>query len=479
MRNCGKNLIPNYEFLTPNYIMRFLRFIFSRFFFCVTVIAALIVAIIFLCIYIHSLLPAAAAIALAYVISVIAATALLSGNSPAEFKCGWLVLIVALPIGGAVLYFLSCLSRRKKEGGQGALCPSSCTSYEYFTDGAAYLYRLITLISAARRRVYLEYYIVSKGHIWDLIREELFKALKRGVDVKIIYDGLGSALRAPTKDFKRLRRAGAEIKVFNKLLPLPLYRLNFRDHRKIAAIDCNAVFLGGVNIADEYAGLTFPHGFWKDGGALFFGDIAAVYSDLFLRSFGGKNCDCPQSPRIRENQPIPITPVTDEPEIHGSIYEDELAGAIYAAKERVLIFTPYLCMGDKLRDALYFAVRRGVAVKIIVPHIPDKKLTYAITRAYCEELCENGVEIFTYTPGFMHFKGTVCDDKAYLGSHNFDFRSMRLNYECGVFGGERLALDLSRDFDNCAALSEKFRSRRNTRFVRLSRALLRLFAPIV
>ncbi|MDE7087823.1 MAG: PLDc N-terminal domain-containing protein [Clostridia bacterium] len=230
-----------------------------------------------MCFYVHSLLPAAAAVGLSYALGLIAALCLLFGDSPSEFKCGWLIIIVALPVGGAVLYYLSYLSRCQKCQKAAALPEATCFSYEYFSDGAPFLDRLINLVSSAKKEVFLEFYIISKGHIWGALCRELRKALRRGVTVKIIYDGLGSALRAPKSDFKALKRNGAQIKVFNKILPLPVSRLNFRDHRKIAVIDGEAVFLGGVNIADEYANLSSPHGHWKDGGAVFFGQIAAVY----------------------------------------------------------------------------------------------------------------------------------------------------------------------------------------------------------
>lgn len=459
--------------------MRLLKFVFSRFFICITVIAALVAAIIFLCVYIHSLLPAAAAIILSYLISLIAALILLAGDSPAEFKCVWLIVIVALPVSGAVLYFLSRLSRRQKPSKKSSpMPPSSCSSYEFFPDGTTFLDRMISLISTSKRQVFLEFYIISKGHIWGALCRELKIALARGVEVKIIYDGLGSALRAPKKDFKELVREGAQIKVFNRLLPLPVSRLNFRDHRKIAVIDNDAVFLGGVNIADEYANLCSPHGYWKDGGALFFGNIAAVYSRLFSASFNGENPAWgAHMPQITEK--YPLFPVADEPERAGGYCEDLLASALYAARERAYIFTPYLCMGDKLHGALVFAARRGADVKIIVPEIPDKKLTYAITRSYCERLVGEGVKVYTYTPGFMHFKAAVCDDRVLLGSYNLDFRSMRLNYECGVMAGSDLAAEIARDFVSCLALSRPFTTKKRGAAGRLSLSLLRLFAPLV
>ena len=171
--------------------MRLLKFIFSRFFICITVIAALTAAIIFLCVYIHSLLPAAAAVALAYAISVAAALSLLAGDSPSEFKYGWLTLIVALPVAGSVLYFISYISRAHRSRRDVLPPPATCVSYEYFADGATLLDRLTALISAANRQVYLEFYILSKGHIWGAILRELKKALARGVEVKNIFRRLG------------------------------------------------------------------------------------------------------------------------------------------------------------------------------------------------------------------------------------------------------------------------------------------------
>lgn len=456
--------------------MRFLKFVFSRFFICITTIAALVAAIIFLCVYIHSLLPAAAAIIVSYLFSLIAALVLLAGDSPAEFKCVWLIVIIALPAAGAALYFLSRISR-SRDLPLSAPPASSCISYEYFADGATFLDRIISLVSTAKRQVLLEFYIISKGHIWGAFYRELKKALDRGVEVKIIYDGLGSALRAPKRDFKELERAGAQIKVFNKLLPLPVSRLNFRDHRKIAVIDGNAVFLGGVNVADEYANLTSPHGYWKDGGALFFGNIAAVYSRIFLAAFNNEEPDWgAYMPETTEN--YPLAPVVDRPE-SGGYCEDLLASLLYSAKERVHIFTPYFCMGDKLHAALIFAARRGADVKIIIPGTPDKKLTYAVTRSYCERLAGEGIKIYTYTPGFMHFKAVVCDGAALIGSYNFDFRSMRLNYECGVLADRELAYEIERDFASCLALCKRYAGKKRRAGDRAALTLLRLFSPLV
>ncbi len=455
--------------------MRLLRFLFSRLFICLFVIAALVAAIIFLCVYIHSLLPAAAALGLAYFMSAAAALALFCKHSPAEFKCAWLTLIVAFPIGGAALYFLSYISRVQRSEAPLLFPPAGCDRYEYFSCGSDFLRALTQLISAAKLRIYLEFYIIASGKVWKEVCKGLTAAVARGVEIKIIYDGFGSALRVPKADFKKLKRAGVKIKVFNRLLPVPASRLNNRDHRKIAVVD-GAVMTGGVNIADEYAHIVSPYGYWKDGGALFTGQIADVYAGIFTAAFNGT---APKADYRTENAPLRFIPVADEPELCDGAMEQSLAAAIYGAKRRVYIFTPYLCGGDKLCGALKYAAANGADVKIIIPAVPDKKLTYAISRTFGENLLNDGIEIYMYTPGFMHFKGGVIDDNAYLGSYNFDFRSMRLNRENGVWGGKRLSDDVAADFKNCLALSAPLEKRPHSPAARLWRSLLCLFAPLV
>ena len=482
--------------------MRIFKLIFSRLFICLLIIAVFIVAIIFLCIYIHSVLPVAVVLLFAYVLSVSACVMLFSSDSPSEFKCAWLVAIIMLPVVGATLFFLTRTHTVK--GREERVMPiSSYYRSKYYDDGADYLEELTRLISLAKESVYLEFYIIAKGDIWQGIYKNLLSALQRGVEVKIIYDAVGCAMRLPKRDFKRLKRAGAQIRSFHKPLPLPLYSINVRDHRKIAVIDKRYAFTGGVNVADEYAHLTSPHAFWKDGGAMFEGEIAIVFAELFLKLFDGiekkkRRSDKPTSPVHNDSKSdvkpphltlsegftkpekklTPALPIADSPHSN-AIFENEIAKAIYCAERRVHIFTPYLCLGEKLCDALAYARQKGADVKIIIPAVPDKKLTYAISLTYGARLLERGVEVYTYTPGFMHFKGMVCDGKGYIGSYNFDFRSTRLNFENGVLFGGELTVQLEKDFLRSLALSKPLPQRRRNALNKLKDSLLCLFAPLV
>lgn len=445
------------------------------------IIAVLTTAIIFLCVYIHSLLPVATALCLAYALSTIACYHLLSGDSPSEFQRGWLVVILLLPVGGAVLYFISRPPRvQPLQNTPPPLC--GYTQSQYFDDGATLLKKLTQLISSAQKSVLLEYYIIAKGRVWSGIYTALLSALDRGATVKIIYDGVGSATRAPKRDFKKLRARGAKIKTFHKPIPLPVYRLNVRDHRKIAVVDSVYFITGGVNIADEYAHITCPHAFWKDGGAMFKGSIALAYENIFLHTFNAIDCDqtietSHEKYYIRSGENA-VCAIADNP-YRGADFEDEVARAVYSAKSRVHVFTPYLCLGEKLCDALSYAKKRGVDIKIILPSIPDKKLTYAISLTYGQKLLERGVEVYAYTPGFMHFKAMVCDNKVFLGSYNFDFRSMRLNYENGVVCNGMLAERAEVDFSECLALSQPLSPKKCGAITKLKRSVLCLFAPLV
>lgn len=460
--------------------MRFLRFIFSRLFFCILFIAAIFTAIIFLCLYLQTLLPVALGVLAAYALSILSALFLLLRDGDNDYKCAWLALIAALPVVGAILYAFSCTGGKKSHLNQPLPLPVSYLKSEYFKDGARYLKRLNQTIAAARSFVYLEYYIISKGKIWSALCEELEKAIARGVRVYIIYDGLGSTMHTPKKDFKRLLASGAQIKVFNKLKPFPVSKLNSRNHRKIAAIDGETVFLGGVNIADEYANISSPHGYWKDGGIMLTGDIAKEYANIFLRDF---NCDIEQETEISEQSELPLShavvPVADAPDNKNTFCKELVTAKIYAAKKRVCILTPYLCVGEKLKDALVYAAERGVSVQIIIPEVPDKKLTFEISLTFAEQLINSGVEVYRYTPGFMHAKCVICDDEALLGSYNFDYRSMNLNYECGVWAGGELAKTAYEDFAESKIISAKMSSCKVDVLRKIARGALKLFAPLV
>lgn len=454
--------------------MRVFRFVFSKLFICLFTVVALCAATAFFCLYLHSLLPIGVAICLAYALSVGATLYLLRMPYQAHTKCAFISLIIFLPVVGATLCLI-CLASSPRQTCGKRIPQTSYTHLQYFNDGGTLLQKLIEEISSAQKFVYLEFYIISKGEVWSDICTQLLNALDRGVQVKIIYDGLGSALKSPKKDFKRLIAAGAKIKTFNKPTPFPLSRLNVRDHRKLAIIDDDFALLGGINLADEYAHKTRPYGFWKDGGVIFYGNAALTFKEVFLSLFEGR------APKFKNQaqKGNALAVVADSPDRGGGVFENEVAAKIYAAKSKIFIFTPYLCLNEKLFDALAFAALNGVEVAILIPGVPDKRLPYAITKIYANELMAYGVSVYKYTHGFMHFKGAVFDDLAYIGSYNFDMRSTRLNYEVGVFAKGELASELEKDFAACRAVSLPLEQSKQGCAKKLFCGALRLLAPLI
>lgn len=453
----------------------FFHFVFSRLFVCLILIAAYIAAVIFLCFTLPAMLTFGVAAAGMYVLSAAIALVLITRDGAPEYKAAWLCFIAAVPVLGAVTYvvcqykIMPC--ERTLHYAGCALPPRICyDKLVYFDSGTPYFEELFAAVERAEKTVWLEYYIIADGKIFTRLYAALTRALGRGVEVRIIADGLGSALRLPGRKLRKLRRAGAQFRIFHKLFPLPLARLNFRDHRKIAVIDGKIAFSGGINIADEYAGLTSPHGCWKDTGFSVTGQAARFFAQLFLSVWSGcRTADVPESGGGKSLQPV-----YDAPPVQSGLCENMLLGKIAAAESRIWIFTPYLCPDERLKQTVAFAAERGVEVKIIIPHIPDKKLTFILSRSYARELQQRGVEVYEYTPGFMHAKCAICDDVCLIGSYNLDFRSMHLNYECGVIADGETTDKVAADFSSCLALSSPVAKRRKNPLA----ALLKLFAPL-
>ncbi len=469
--------------------MRKTSFFFSLNFLYLLMIAAETAAIVFLCLYLPSVLPVAAAFVGVWLLNLVAIALIAARRGSPEINRALALFVTALPVAGAVIYFFTACGKRQSghfkienanpqtESERAALnCGAGCgAEYDnavYFKNGTDYFAALFREIRSAQKRVCLEYYIVSRGRIFSELFSALQRARKNGAEIFIIMDGIGSAFRCGRKELKKLKSV-AEVKIFHKLAPLPYSRLNFRDHRKIASIDGRVAFTGGINIADEYANVKSPHGYWKDTGVAVYGSAAAIFEGMFLSVLRKKHTAvCPEGGDSR------CLVYGDRPPNNAGFCEDLYAYAIANAKERVHITTPYFCAGEKLFSALAFAAARGVDVRIIIPHIPDKKYAFELSKASAAELEKRGIKFYEYTPGFMHSKSMVCDDLLYIGSYNFDYRSMRLNYECGVALSGRAAEDAERDFWECLRLSAPLCDT-PSKLRRAYRFFLKLAAPLM
>lgn len=469
--------------------MRKLRIVFSLNFIYILLIAAQVAAIIFLCLAVPSVIPIAAAYAGTFLLSAITAAVLLVRGGGCESKCAWFVLIAGLPVAGSVIYL--CATARGRRCGilkvrtgtvdklsacAVEMCGTCAAGYdraEYFKDGATLFERLFFEIKRAKSRVCVEFFIVSCGHIFDLFLEALSKAKQNGAEIKILIDGVGSAFKLRRKDVERLKQSGAEVKVFHRITPFPRSRLGFRDHRKIVTVDGKLVFTGGINLADEYANINSPYGVWKDTGVAVFGGVAQIFEGMFKAMWDGK-AEIPFEGG-GENFCLPYC---DRP--FGRTFCEELyLHKISSARERVHIMTPYFCVSEKLAGALQFAARRGVDVKVILPHVPDKPYVFELSKASAQSLAPSGAKFYEFTPGFMHAKAVICDDEVFLGSYNFDFRSMRLNYECGIMFDKSICDEVEQDFLECLSLSEPLTHGKISPARRFSRFILRLFAPLI
>lgn len=469
----------------------FLKRVFSLNFLYVLLIAAETAAIIFLCLYIPSVMPVTAAFVGIWLCTLITAAAAVSRGASPEINCAVALMIIALPVAGAVIYLIAA-ARRKRYGGVAltgvspesgleAACFKTCgicavpyTRAEYFADGGEYFTRLFTEIARAKKSVYLEYFIMCRGRIFSQLVSALAAAKRNGAEIRIILDGIGCAFKLGGKDIKKLKTAGAEVKIFHRLKPLPHSRLNFRDHRKIAAIDGKIAFTGGINIADEYANTDSPYGYWKDAGVAVYGGAARVFEAMFLSLWDGR-CEI-TAPQGEGEKCLPFY---DFPPNRPSFAESAFLYAVSAAKERVHILTPYFCVSEKLYTALALAAMRGVDVRIILPHIPDKKYAFELSKACAERLMPSGVRFYEYTPGFIHAKLMTCDDGVYIGSYNFDYRSMRLNCECGLFMRGAVAERAERDFRECLRVSSPMKNVRISPLRKALRFVLKLAAPLM
>ena len=453
-------------------------------------IAAEIAAIIFLCVWLPAYVPVTAVVILIWALNLVSVMiAYFKGASP-EISCSVILMIIAFPIAGALIYLFSLFTKKWRglvnvegaepqsgeENAVKALCGTGGVGYEsavYLKSGMEYYNLLFEEIGRAKHHVYLEYFIVHRGKIFNGLLSALRSARRNGAEIKFIIDGIGSAFKIGRREKKLLRAAGVEVKVFHRLKPLFYTGLNNRDHRKIAVIDNRVVFTGGFNIGDEYANVESPFGYWKDSGVAIYGEAAGVFGAMFLSVWNRDN----QTEVVGSGKRRCI-PFYDSPPRLSGVAENIYMTAISSAQKRVHILTPYFCAGEKINAALSLAAMRGVDVRIIIPHIPDKKYAFELSRTCASRMMHSGIKFYEYTPGFMHAKNMVCDDRAFIGTYNFDFRSLRLNYECGVVFGDDICDEVERDFAECIKLSMPFSPQKVNPFRSLYRFFLKLFAPL-
>ena len=361
---------------------------------------------------------------------------------------------------------------------------------KYYAFGEKVFPDMVADLESAEKYVYIEYFIIEAGKFWDTMVEILERKAKAGVDVRVMYDDLGSIATYSPKDIKALEAKGIKCIAFNPFMMIRS-QLNNRDHRKIMVIDGRVAYSGGINLADEYINETHPFGVWKDLAFRITGSAVQSYTYMFAEFWDAFSPD-----KIPEGllQKSAYEVVTDEsngyilPYYDSPMRKEAASNVLFTemlsmATDYVWFYTPYLMLGDALMDAFVRAAQRGVDVKIMMPGIPDKKTVFRIGRSYYEELLQAGVKIYEYTPGFVHAKAVVMDDKlAGIGTVNLDYRSLFLHFECySVFYKADIVDELKQDF--MATLKEcnerTLDNLKRTNGSRIVDSVLRLAAPLL
>ncbi|WP_281526056.1 cardiolipin synthase [Intestinibacter bartlettii] len=463
-------------------------------------------------------------------LSIIIVFIIINNKSNPSYKIAWIVPVMIFPIFGGLFYLLyggNKLSTReklkmviqniemtnslkqddeiiKKIGDKSiyaknqseyilnyAKCPVyNNTETTYFKIGEEKFEALLRELKKAEKFIFLEYFIIQEGKMFNSILEILEEKAKQGVDVRLIYDDVGCIVTLPHNYKNTLEAKGIKCRVFNPIKPFFTRRLNNRDHRKIVVIDGDVGFTGGINLADEYINEYEKHGYWKDAGIMLKGDAVWNLTVMFLSMWDyidNKEEDYIKfkpSKNKYYNSKGYVQPFDDSPLINEPIGETVYLNLINKAKDYIYINTPYLIIDNEMATALKIAAKSGVDIKIVTPYIPDKKFVHAVTKSYYESFIKDGIEIYEFTPGFMHAKTFVVDDEyGVVGSINLDFRSLYLHYECGVWLYKTESIKSMKDdyletLKRCHKVTME--ECKNTSSIRkVLRLIIRMFAPLL
>ena len=462
-------------------------------------------------------------------LSVIMCLALIRQDSTVpEFKISWMILFMLMPVQSGLLYLLwgnkrpvFGLRRRLERAGQAmdstrrpdpaaeeqlekadpraamtakylhdyAPAPvCSGTAVKYYPDGQSMFADMLPALRSAEHSIYVESFIIGMGEMWGQIHEILRQKAAAGLDVRVIYDDAGCLSLLPHNYAEILQADGIRAFSFNRCVPVLNLVMNNRDHRKIMVIDGKIGFTGGVNLADEYINKLKRFGYWKDSGVRLEGPGATSLAGIFLTFWKAKYPDEEIDPArdLPEVKPQEtdclVQPFADSPVDREAVAKNTYLELINQAQKRLYICTPYLILDNDLLSCLRLAAKRGVDVRIYTPGVPDKPTIYQLTRSYFPHLLRAGVKIYSYTPGFLHAKTWLVDDRiAAVGTVNLDYRSLYLHFENSVllYGGavlDDVRRDLAEIEKESAAVT--LADCRTGFFGTLYSAVLRLVAPL-
>lgn len=480
------------------------------------------------------------------VVAIMMAIILNSRENP-SIKLSWCFLVGLFPILGSVVYFVikydlgyrvnqkrisytEMLSRKYLPNQENLLAElkekdiqtyhisqylhKNCGSLvsknnevKYFPSGEKMFEEMKIQLETAKEYIFLEYFMIAPGEMWNSILKILEKKAKEGVDVRILYDGSCSVYLLPYKYPKQIEEMGIKCRMFSPPIPFLSTHYNNRDHRKIMVVDGKVAFTGGVNLSDEYINVDRPFGHWKDVGILLKGDAVYDFTVMFLQMWSAtekKKIEEIEFPDMRKylnktsysiegdiKQSIDglmrkgyVIPYADNPVNDENTGENVYIDILNQAKEYVYIMTPYLILDNEMLSAITFTAKRGVDVRIILPHIPDKWYAFVLAQSNYKVLIEAGVKVYEYTPGFVHAKVFVSDnERAVVGSVNLDFRSLYWHYECAAYLYHVPAIaDIYKDFICTQVLCEEVTKesiKKISVFSKISAFFFKIVAPLM
>lgn len=452
-------------------------------------------------------------------------------NSPEnpDYKIPWLLFVLVVPVAGFMIYLMfydrklskkyvkrldkisdqqirtkdeQCLAKLEAKDKQAylnakLLCKLAGTNLyqntdaQYFDMGEKLFAAMLEDLKKAEKFIFLEYFIVEQGIFWNSILDILKEKAANGVEVRVIYDDVGCMCTLPGDYYKTLRSQGIKAVCFSRLKGQADNEFNNRSHRKIMVIDGKVGYTGGVNIADEYINEKVLFGLWKDVGIRLEGEAVSQLTSIFLADYE-MNVKTPVeefAPYFSYSASVEnngyVIPFADGPRpmFKHRVAKTMIMNMLSQAEDYVYMMSPYLIIDNELCQAMEDAAMRGIDVRIITPHIPDKKIIFAMTRSSYKRLMDAGVKIYEFEPGFVHAKVYISDDQyAIVGTINLDYRSLVHHFENGVWMYQHEVLEaVKEDMKNTMSKSIEIKDGviKESLLLRFVRAFVKVFAPLL
>lgn len=359
-------------------------------------------------------------------------------------------------------------------------------NFDYYSPGEKGFPVLLSELKKAKKYIFMEYFIIEEGIMFNSILDILKEKVKEGVECRVMYDDMGSLHTLPKSYANILESYGIKAVTFNKVTPILSTIMNNRDHRKILIIDGKVAFSGGVNLADEYINKKVVHGKWLDNIIRIKGKAVDSMLVTFLTNWNAlrhededyRNFMVEHREKVKDGFIVPYSETPLDFELTAqSVYMDILN----RAQDYVYIMTPYLIIDEEMINCLIHTTKKGVDVKIIVPGVADKKIIHDIGESYYDQLIKGGVKIYEYRPGFVHAKVFVSDDiSSVVGTINLDYRSLYLHFENAVLlYKSKKIMDIKKDFLNALEDSVEIKHARFSLVKNFLMSVLRIFASLL